>query len=131
MIRRFRIYIFGFLLGIILVYTSLLKGRSKALLGWMPGARVLKDLSILPAVVSDKASCQLRCLQLGDGFIAEIFENGDVDFSRSRPKETPRFYIVEVEKADKIYEFEVIYKDSITTVDNVLLVESENKCTCN
>ena len=131
MIRRFRIYIFGFLLGLILVYTSLLKGRSKKLLGWMPGARVLKDLSISPTVVSDKASCQLRCLQLGEGFVAEIFENGDVDFSRSRPKEVPRFYIVEVEKLDEIYEFEVIYQDSVTTVDNVLMVDTENKCACN
>lgn len=130
MARRIRVYLFGVILGVIVVYSSLIKDRGKELLGWLPGPRVLGELNEYPQQISDKANCQLKCYVLGESILEEVYMNGDVKFSESRPKEDPRYYKVELEKNKQIIQVELTCKDSLTTIASVIILGEEGKCDC-
>ena len=130
MARRVRIYLFGFILGCIIVYSSLIKDRTKELLGWLPSARIITELSQNEIKKSNLTDCKLKCLNLGESFIPLIFEEGDVDFSRSRPKEKPRQYLVELKKQNELFEIYIYVMDSTTIIKDIIMPEHENSCNC-
>lgn len=130
MARRIRIYLFGVILGCIIVYSSLIKDRSKELLGWMPGAKVLTELRAAHISYSEKVKCQLNCLNSDITLVDNILENGDVDFSASDHKSSPKKYTIEGMLKDQELELVVFLQDTSLTIDHFNLGSFEENCIC-
>jgi hypothetical protein len=92
--RRLRLFIFGILLGSLVVWGFLFRGRTFP--AWTPEGRVLESLQEHPVKISNEARCLLDCNKISDQDILQLIADGDVLFSQSdiRGKEVPE-YVVE------------------------------------
>ena len=87
--RRIRLFIFGTLLGSLVVWGFLFRGRSFP--AWTPEGRVLEALQGNPIKISANARCLLDCNHITDEEILAVLADGDVLFSQSdiRGKDIP------------------------------------------
>ena len=92
--RRLRLFIFGILLGSLVVWGFLFRGRTFP--AWTPEGRVLESLQEHPVKISTEARCLLDCNKISDQDILKLIADGDVLFSQSdiHGKEIPE-YVVE------------------------------------
>lgn len=95
--RRFKYYLIGFGLGLLLVY-GIFGGRD--LTTWTPEGRVLQAIDSSQVSISERALCQLECNSLSFADIQWIMEDADVDFSESstRKKPCPLYHITAVDE---------------------------------
>lgn len=94
----------------------------------MPGERVKTEITERKPVISEKAICQLSCLNLNKDSIASFIKKSEVNFNESRTREKPcKLYLLEI-NGDKI-------KMNFSICDTVVLLNSINKegqeCQCN
>ena len=87
--RRLKLFLFGVLVGLIFVYFSLIRGRDRDLLGWLPKERVLQKLKENEMVFSERSLCLLDCNDISREEVSQILLTGEVNFGKSRAKETP------------------------------------------
>lgn len=116
--RRILLFSFGVVLGCIMVYFTLIKGRNRTY--WLPENRV-KDLILKSEIVySPHAKCVLKCRNINEADVMEILKNGDVNFEESNTHDTPcPSYAIDGSLAgDK--KIRII----ITTVDSVAEIET-------
>lgn len=92
--RRIRLFIFGVLLGSLVVWGFLFRGRTFP--AWTPEGRVLESLQEHPVKISSVARCLLDCNHISDQDILALIADGDVLFSQSdiHGKDVPE-YVVE------------------------------------
>ncbi len=101
--RRIRIYLFGVVLGSIVVWAMILRNRNvDEYLRWTPGERILEEIrtdsnTVLPA----NFMCLLDCSELTTLDYKNLINKGSVDFKKSSPRETPRKYVVEYKDNDR------------------------------
>lgn len=122
--RRLRYYGIGLGIGLLLVF-FIFNGRGCS---WLPGNRVLSDVADSHILISEKARCQLSCLEIKDIEIYELFSdgNGDVLFDESLPRHEPKMYMVE--SPDESYKVKVIRMDTVSIIRKVISAEGECLC---
>lgn len=91
--RRLRLFILGILLGSLVVWAFLFRGRTFP--AWTPEGRVLEALQEQPVKISKFAACQLTCFDISNEDVLEVLRSADVLFSESsiRDKEVPEYVL--------------------------------------
>jgi hypothetical protein len=126
MAKRVFYYIIGFTIGAIFIYFLLMRGRSFDF--WMPGERVKTEIIERKPVISEKAICQLACLNLNKDSIASIIKKTEVNFDKSRVREKPcKYYLLEISE-DKI-QMDFSLCDTVVVLNAVRRAGQE--CGCN
>ncbi len=96
LIRRFKFYGFGFLLGILLV-SILFKGRGCK----MPGSVKLDELAAQKLELTDHAECRMECRSITLEEIKAVLKSGKINYDKSNVHEKPYgTYAVEGNSAD-------------------------------
>jgi hypothetical protein len=92
--RRIRLFIIGILIGSLVVWGFLFRGRTFP--AWTPEGRVLEALQEHPIRITSEARCMLNCNKISDDDILALIADGVVLFSESdiRGKDIPE-YVVE------------------------------------
>ena len=100
--RRIRLYLFGFLLGGLIVWFGIMKKRpDDALTSWLPQNRILMQLDTNRVSISDLAGVNMGCEGLHAEDIKNLIKNGDVNFSKSAVHAFPcPVYAIDTKTAD-------------------------------
>jgi len=117
---RFMYYGFGFTMGIILLL-FFLNGKN-ASCNFFPNERVLHMLNKKQRIYSDEVLQLMNSKKIDSTAIAILLENGDVDFSKSKPRQEPcRYYWIDgyIKKSEASIYVEIC--DSIVTIQQVHL----------
>lgn len=126
MANRVFYYIVGFTIGAIFIYFLLMRGRSFNF--WMPGERVKTEIIERKPVLSDKATCQLVCLNLNKDSLASIIKKSEVNFEKSSVREKPcKDYLLELREEKIQMDFSLC--DTVVVLNAVKREGQE--CACN
>ena len=126
MANRILFYLIGFTIGAVFIYFLLIRGKSFNF--WIPGERVKTEIIERKPVISDKAICQLICLNLNKDSIASIIKKSEVNFDKSKVREKPcKYYLLEI-SGEKIQMYFALC-DTIVVLNSVS--SEEQKCECN
>jgi len=102
MTKRVWLFVFGAILGSIIMYFFVMKDRN-IYVG--PESIILTKIKEGNAQISKHAKCKMECLGISTADIKELVDNGDVDFSASDVHGKPcKSYIInnEVEAAKAV-----------------------------
>lgn len=84
--RRFRLYLLGVGLGLLLVFIFF---GQRDWTSWTPEGRVLTTIDSSAQSFSERAICQMECLELDSTDLINIQDLASVDFSESSPQKKP------------------------------------------
>ncbi|MDB4060746.1 hypothetical protein N8371_08010 [Vicingaceae bacterium] len=84
--RRFRTYLIGVGLGLLIVYVIF---GDRELNTWTPENRIMTTIDSSTVSISARAVCQLKCLGLEDKKWVEIQHASDINFSESNAQKKP------------------------------------------
>lgn len=84
--RRFRLYLVGVGLGLLLVFIFF---GQRDWTSWTPEGRVLTAIDSSAQSFSERAICQLNCLNIDSTMVFSIQKEASVDFSESSPRKKP------------------------------------------
>lgn len=116
--RRFTLFGFGFILGIILLL-FFLNGK-KASCNFFPNERMLEILRNKTRIYSDDVILLMKTYNIDSSAIVEILYKGDIDFSKSKVRQKPcRYYWIDGfihKKETSIY---VQNCDSVVTIQKL------------
>ena len=84
--RRFRTYLIGVGLGLLIVYVMF---GDRELNTWTPENRIMTTIDSSTVSISARAVCQLKCLGLEDKKWVEIQHASDINFSESNAQKKP------------------------------------------
>ncbi len=116
--KRFALYGFGFVLGIILVFFFL--GGKNASCSWFPNERMLKIIRSKQINYSEKVQNMILSNKIDSLDINLILDKGDIDFSKSETKNNPcRKYLINGSKKQKHLTLSISICDSIATIEKV------------
>lgn len=136
--RRLRFYFIGFGLGLVLVWATLLRNRERS--SWLPEGRVIEFLEKTDIAISDKAKCELECLNIDLEFMdIDFWKKADVNFPESATdrKPCPEYYITSslssnqnvvifVETCDVCEDCE----KGTATLRSIELIDNQTNCDC-
>ena len=118
LLQRIGYYLGGFSIGLIIL-AFFLNGK-KVSCDYGPEARVLKNINTKKIVFSEAIITDLSAKKLDSTTISYLLKKGDVDFSKSTPREKPcGIYTIEGEYKDKELLMTVQNCDSIATILNI------------
>jgi hypothetical protein len=91
--RRLRLFVFGILIGCLVVWGLLMRGRKFP--AWTPEGRILEALQQYPVKISQPARCMMQCNNISENDILSIINTADVIFSEStvRDIEIPEYIL--------------------------------------
>ena len=121
MLRRISFYLVGVGLGI--ACSMMFFGDRDIDFSYFPNARVLKHLRAQELVISEKAICQLSCLNMTATSFEKIFKDGDLDinFGDSDTRiDTCKTFLVELDD-EKFDSFTVQDCDSTSTLMSIAI----------
>jgi hypothetical protein len=120
--KRFRMYLLGVGLGVVLVYFFFGKEKTeRALWGWLPKNAIKSEmLSFTLIWNNDKLNCfnHTGNYKIDSSSIVEIIKSGNVNFNKSDTRIFPKKYVFEDKQKDINYTF--IKQDSL---EQVVLLE--------
>jgi hypothetical protein len=127
--RRIRLFIIGILIGSLVVWGFLFRGRTFP--AWTPEGRVLEALQEHPIRISSEARCMLNCNHITDEDILALIADGDVLFSESdiRGKDIPEYVVEGKGKNLKLYKMK-FRSEYLTTVLISVLPSPNSNATC-
>jgi hypothetical protein len=127
--RRIRLFIIGILIGSLVVWGFLFRGRTFP--AWTPEGRVLEALQEHPIRISSEARCMLNCNNITDDDILALIADGDVLFSESdiRGKDIPEYVVEGKGKNLKLYKMK-FRSEYLTTVLISVLPSPNSNATC-
>jgi hypothetical protein len=127
--RRIRLFILGILIGSLVVWGFLFRGRTFP--AWTPEGRVLEALNEHPIRISSEARCMLNCNHITDEDILSLIADGDVLFSESdiRGKDIPEYVVEGKGKNLKLYKMK-FRSEYLTTVLISVLPTPNSNATC-
>ena len=127
--RRIRLFITGILLGSLVVWGFLFRGRTFP--AWTPEGRVLEALQEHPIRISSEARCLLDCNHIADEDILALIADGDVLFSESdiRGKDLPEYVVEGKGKNQKLYKMK-FRSEYLTTLLISILPSPNSNATC-
>ena len=70
--KRIRLYIYGFLIGCVMVYFMLFRGNDRSY--WLPANRVKEQVNKSTFKYSEHARCKMQCKQISEKEVAEILK---------------------------------------------------------
>ena len=118
LLQRIGYYLGGFSIGLIIL-AFFLNGK-KVSCDYGPEARVLKNINTKKIVFSEATITDLSAKKIDSTTISYLLKKGDVDFSKSTPREKPcGIYTIEGEYKDKEMLMTVQNCDSIATILNI------------
>jgi hypothetical protein len=119
-------YLIGIMIGLILVFVFFGK---RSCTDWMPNQRVLETLSSQDLIISARGRCEMNCLNLSDTDLVHLIKSGDVNFSESSTRTSPKVYKIEANRPEDELEYSMQFevKDS----SSVLISASVPGKTCN
>ncbi len=130
--KRIRLYLVGFFIGCVGVYFMLFRGTDRSY--WLPENRVKEQVNKSTFKYSERTKCKMLCKQITEAEVAEVLENGDVNFSESDTRGVPYpSYVIEGTTATnkKLRIVVTIFKrDSIAEITTAINMEA-GKDTCN
>lgn len=125
--KRLFLYLIGFFLGSVLVYFLFFRDKSRS---FFPSAIVLDTLQSKELTIEKKAECFLSCYRINRSNIKELLAEGEVNFSESSPRETPKKYVVEVETPEGT-ELKLSFELSVSASRLISVSAPDNKLPCN
>lgn len=126
--RRLRLFGFGVILGCVLVYFLLIRGRNFSF--WTPGNRVLEKLRLSEISYTQNAECMLQCLNVSKKEIRILLDStGTVDFDSSNVHGKCPIYIVRGKNEDLTVTISSC--DSTANVLDVRHSSVKDTCRCN
>ena len=118
LLQRIGYYLGGFSIGLIIL-AFFLNGK-KVSCDYGPEARVLKNINTKKIVFSEAILTDLSTKKIDSTTISYLLKKGDVNFSKSTPREKPcGIYAIEGEYKDIEMLMTVQNCDSIATILNV------------
>lgn len=124
--ERLKLYMIGFLIGLILVYV-LFGNRSCVSLSEVK----MKELKSQQFKTTDRVQEQLKCIHKTPAHLKSELEFFEVNFDRSKPRESPcRIYYLQPRKHfTKFYPYHLIIQDcnDLTLVTDIIF---QNNTTC-
>ena len=126
--RRLRTYLVGVGLGLFMVYVFF---GDRDLSAWTPEGRVLITIDSSALILSERAKCQIKCLELTDSSIYKIQEEADVNFSESSTRKEPcPIYKIESTWKEENYKliWEVCENKEEVTLSSIM--KEGKKCAC-
>lgn len=127
--RRLRLYLFGALLGILLVI-FFFGDRLRLLTSWLPNNQVLLRLQMTETLYEPHALCKLECLDLDTADVSSLQKEGDVLFDESDTHSDPIIYIVDSRIHDKLVRMTFVARDSTSTLREVEMPYEQISCDC-
>jgi hypothetical protein len=124
--KRFILFGFGFILGIIIIIVRY-GDKSDTLFAWAPEGRVLKRLRMTEKIISDSLQCVLDCNDFKKENWKQLYANGDVNFARARNKPNP-IYSVSL-NLDSLNAYTLTFETNDST--SVLIAIKAPKLDCN
>lgn len=127
--RRLKLFGIGVVLGCVLVYFLLIRGKDFGF--WTPENRVLELLQKSELSFSQVADCQMQCMNVSENEVKEIFKSGSVNFDESnvRTGNCPIYVVFKNTEKDKLK----ITVSACDSIANVLQIEKpgfQDKCAC-
>ncbi len=98
-IRRLFLYFIGFFFGSILVYFLFFNNQNRS---FFPSGIVLDSLDSKKIIIEKKIDCYLSCCKVTEVNLKNLLKKGDVNFSESSPRDTPKKYVVEIETPENL-----------------------------
>ena len=130
--QRIRLYLYGFIIGAVLVYFLLFKGKDRTF--WLPGNRVKEQVDKSTFRFSEHAKCILECKNITEEEVREVLKNGDVNFSESDTHGVPcPSYAIEGTSHNKKLRvlLTVFERDSTAEITTAINLESgKDSCKC-
>ena len=126
--KRFRLFLTGFGIGLLLSYAWLVKDRKR--ISWFPSARVMMHIEDekVKLLYSDSAMMQIKRLKIDTPLIDSLFlQTADVDFGKGAPRKKPcATYVANFTDEDS-RQIEVVLKSCKTyvTVQKVSLYKED------
>lgn len=113
--RRFRLFLIGFIIGIIIVIFAYGE-KANTMFDWAPESRVLKRIRLTEKEISDSLQCMLDCNGFDEDSWKLMYKNGDVNFAKARNKPFP-IYVITIEN-DRSAKSELTFsaQDSISVL---------------
>lgn len=126
--RRVRIYLVGFGLGLIMVYVMF---GDRELNTWTPSKRVLTAIDSSSVLISERAKCQMTCLNLQTNDWKEIQAIAEVNFSESNVDKEP-CPIYNLESSWKNEEYLLVWKvcEKKEEVELLAIRKEGKRCAC-
>lgn len=119
--QRLAYYLFGLLLGGIIVYYFI--DSKETSFCYLPNCRVLKDLRSKPLTLSDEAEIKLKTYTLEE--VKKCLTYGDVDFSKSNKElENGKVYFIKgKDNKNNSIEIEMINYTDKVLLKNIVALE--------
>ena len=129
--RRIKLFLFGVIMGTLIVYISLIRGRDRDLLAWLPEERILQKLRDNDLIYTQQANCSMECANISKEEVQQILINGEVIFNKSQVKENPcPVYALEGEANERPLSILFASCEKETKVLNVIDLNNKSTCDC-
>jgi len=116
--RRFTLYGFGFVIGIMLVFFFL--GGKNASCNWLPNDRMLKIIRSKQISYSKDVQNLIISKEIDSMDINLVLDNGNIDFSKSQTKNMPcREYLINGVNKQQNLALTVSICDSIAVIEKI------------
>lgn len=126
--RRFRLFLVGVGLGLILVMVFF---GSRDWTSWTPESRVLTAIDSSEVSLSERARCQMNCLKINDNQLAELKAESSVNFKESNVKAKPcPVYRLESKLEERDYQLIWEVCEGKEKVKLLSLIKIGQECNC-
>lgn len=120
---RLKFFGIGIGIGLLMVYFFF---GNRSCNNWTPEKRVLNTIFNSNIEVSSKSRCVLECNNIPINKLDTLLiTEGDVDFSKSFPRETPKKYFIRLKETD--FMVSLFEQDSVA---QIMEVNSRKECNC-
>lgn len=127
--RRIRLYIFGVIIGLLVVF-FIYHGRNLKEL--TPGMLKLDQLAAQPFKYSDTATCQMKCQGITEKEVKDAMTDGKVDSKKSKDfkQRYPMFNFTGGTPGGRTFNIICVQVDSITRITYIHDVAKQDTCHC-
>lgn len=128
MARRFSIFLFGILLGVMIIRFAFPGRFSEYMQYFNLDYRVIYHLNQDTIYVNSNTQCLLECFEMQQSEIVDVLNGGEVNFDKSKVNEEPcKFYFVEKDALS--VQFELCTENVVKIID-FNLAGGKDSCSC-
>lgn len=126
--RRFRLYLVGVGLGLLLSWIFFARGERPS---WTPEGRVLLTIDSSQQYFSQRAECQLKCLEISAEDLSQIQNVAEVNFkeSNTRKEPCPVYHMKSEFKEDELQLIWEVCKED-ERVELLSVTSAKRSCDC-
>jgi hypothetical protein len=126
---RILVYFIGIMLGTVLVYFMLFRGRDRDIMAWLPGERVIAKVKENTLTTTPYSLCRMECFGVTLDEIQERTTGAKVAFGRSETSKPCPKYLIEINQIDFAGEVYIEVCDTISILQEITVINKEN-CNC-